>query len=821
MVLNLPAEKAEEDEELEEEDVLFDNEGLSTQLNKDSLQIRPVLQWHFSKVLGLEWDKKEKFLISISKSGKIVFSGEAKDKDFFDQNSEEEIFILKEVEVCHQIKSACIDTENQLIFLGIESGPLVVLCYSSQCDILEIGSYNLLEEENIRKMNLAVDGKLLICQFGERHLMSVRNSWKNVFEELRQFQNLEESKGLLVKMTEHVKNIKNSIELEFLGTLKTEEKILDFTFNPEEVEKLELMILLEGGNLVKSTRSLKRWMSMPEVVKWEWTLNRLKEKTELIHWMGRGKVLGTDLEGMTTLYSMSANSEESRVQDEFETAELTVKSWEIQQGVMVAGTEEGSVQFRKVFEESEWREKEECKCLELEVDVWGMSGGEVSLLKMISGTNSVYITGEFGQMVVFKVRNSFWEKGDLDRKMLESGNIEDTLGETDFERTNTFVRHSRIIRKWMEHYLEELQWNVEKTLENGELGRIFQTLPVCFEDQEDYSKLVKRREREEVQFKREAIEKDLLDELEGIQEAHRELLKENKKASGEGYVTEREIAVDIALRSQIEEEGENEREKLKKKHENKLGELQHMRKVLKETCWEGMDRHKRSVTGIGAKVVVFNFGLKQEKKENSRKVKMGKWFSRMESLEMRLWKMEGEERESPGENFKKVTSEYLQETGRVVNGNEGREPAVQMNFEKRSKELMEYLEEERSKEQAKLSKQSKGLGTKKRGYEIQRRRRVKRKNMERENENESERGRKSEYKEERRKTRNGEQEGKSEEKGEIWREESEMEKEQGPWFWLDSGVGLRGETQKKRAIWLGEWMVRELKKDSMGNSVNC
>jgi hypothetical protein len=146
---------------------------------------------------------------------------------------------------------------------------------------------------------------------------------------------------------------------------------------------------------------------------------------------------------------------------------------------------------------------------------------------------------------------------------------------------------------------------------------------------------------------------------------------------------------------------------------------------------------------------------------------------------------------------------------------DSREAAVQMDFAKRRKELMEYLEEERSKEQSKLSKQSKGLGTKKRGYEIQRRRRVKRKNVDLE----SPRERKTRHVEERNhrvssKSMKGKREtGGSEVEGEVWREDAEKKREEGPWEWLESGVGLRGEMHKKRAIWFGEWMVGFLKEE--------
>ena len=159
----------------------------------------------------------------------------------------------------------------------------------------------------------------------------------------------------------------------------------------------------------------------------------------------------------------------------------------------------------------------------------------------------------------------------------------------------------------------------------------------------------------------------------------------------------------------------------------------------------------------------------------------------------------------------------------MVNGIEGREPAVRMDFDKRRKELLDYLEEERSKEQSKLSKQSKGLGTKKRGYEIQRRRRVKRKNVN--TETPRSRLRDQNQSKERSREDTGKQpwpdsgldeEGKGPREAqalEVWVDDLEQRKETGPWFWLDSGVGLGGELQKKRGIWFGQWMVRELKRE--------
>jgi hypothetical protein len=170
----------------------------------------------------------------------------------------------------------------------------------------------------------------------------------------------------------------------------------------------------------------------------------------------------------------------------------------------------------------------------------------------------------------------------------------------------------------------------------------------------------------------------------------------------------------------------------------------------------------------------------------------------------------------PGKTIETKIENVISQTEYVVNGKKEREPAVQMDFEKRRKELLDYLEEERSKEQSKLSKQSKGLGKKKRGYEIQRRRRVKRKNLDMESPRErqiihqktAEMGKRISGKS----LLSGRGED-SEINQDVWVDEQEQKRELGPWYWLDCGIGLRGEIQKRRGIWFGEWMIRELKKE--------
>jgi flagellar biosynthesis GTPase FlhF len=117
-------------------------------------------------------------------------------------------------------------------------------------------------------------------------------------------------------------------------------------------------------------------------------------------------------------------------------------------------------------------------------------------------------------------------------------------------------------------------------------------------------------------------------------------MKENIKAGGGQYVEEREMAIDVELRTQIEEEGQREIEKLKKRHKRKIEELKHMREILKTKCWEEMKQHKQSVTGIQSKIVVYNFGIKKKEKMDEKKVKLGKWFGRMQNLENRLWNLD-------------------------------------------------------------------------------------------------------------------------------------------------------------------------------------
>ena len=222
VMLNLPAEKIEEEEEAEEDEKngnFFENEELGLS-NKETIKIKPLLQWHYSKVIALEWDKKDKFLVSISESGKMIFSGESKNKEIYSKHeSDGKSYILKEIEFCHKINSACINTDKQLIFLGLENGPLVVLCYSNQFQIYEIGCYNLISGESINKMSFGIDKKVLMCQFGENKLIVVRNSWKNIFEELKQFQTDSECNTILIKMTNHIENIRGNYELEFIGCL--------------------------------------------------------------------------------------------------------------------------------------------------------------------------------------------------------------------------------------------------------------------------------------------------------------------------------------------------------------------------------------------------------------------------------------------------------------------------------------------------------------------------------------------------------------------------------------------------------------------------
>ena len=164
-----------------------------------------------------------------------------------------------------------------------------------------------------------------------------------------------------------------------------------------------------------------------------------------------------------------------------------------------------------------------------------------------------------------------------------------------------------------------------------------------------------------VQLKREMIEQDLLKELKEIQIEHRELLKENKKNGGGSFVGEREMAVDVELREKVEKEGEKERKELGEKHQRKIDELRHMRRVLKEECWDGMAQHKQSVTGIQTKVVVFNFGVKREKKVSRKKVQMGKWFGRMQNLENRFWGFEQQQR---GKGRTKEKTEKMERTSR-------------------------------------------------------------------------------------------------------------------------------------------------------------
>lgn len=840
----MAAEKIEEDEEGEEEDKnenLFEHEDLSNPHNqKESLCVKSLLQWHHSKVLGLAWDPRENFLVSLSRSGKLVFSGEPEQKDQFDDYTKMGgLLLFKEIELCKQVVSAQIDTHEQLILVGLEEGPLVVLCYSNDFHVFEIGSFDLVPGSCILKMELTAERKLLVCQFGNRRLVVIRNSWKNVFQELKQFRTFPESEELFLKMNAHVKKIRSNHQLEFLGVLQTETPILDFSSHPDEVTRMDVAVLLEDGNVLLVRKPLGAWQFQPEVLTWDWELARIKRDSLRIKWMGQSKLLASDRHGVTTFYGLSTTSKDAilkepiqdgRVHDEFEVAELGIGAWEIQNGVLVVGTGEGSLKLRRVFEEEQWRERDQCVCLELELDCWGISGGEVSMFELVPETGSVYVTGQHGQMVVLQLGNSFWEEGRLSEDLaMKEAELGEHMFEKKLQKKNTSIRQIPILKQWAEWQMKGRR--PQDSVQDSDLAKTFEIVPVCLEMPGEYSKLVRMREREEVKSKRLIIEKDLLKELENIREEHRELLKENWKKGGGEYVNEREMAVDVDLREQIEEEGRKEVEELKTGHRRKLEELRQMRERLKKECWDGVETQRQSVTGIQAKVVVFNFTARRENAEDTRKVEMGKWFARMSHLEGRFWEKEsrkgetnqGEKKQAefPGESQRKTTKDVLEQVENVVNGIEGREPAVQMDFEKRRKEMLDYLEEERSKEQSKLSKQSKGLGTKKRGYEIQRRRRVKRKNVDTETPRNRIREREAAKDKSRENvgklagTENGEEKRgeKQAQLMEIWVDEAEHKRETGPWFWLDSGVEMGGELGKKRGIWFGRWMVRELQRE--------
>lgn len=653
MTLNLVAEKIEEDEEGEEDDKngnLFEHEELSNAQDlKESLRVASVLQWHHSKVLALAWDPYEKFLVSLSQSGKLIFSGENEHSDQFEEYSEMQgLLLLKEIELCKHITSAQIDTHEQLIFAGIEGGVLVVLCYSNDFSVFEIGSFNLAPGLPLVKMEFATERKLLICQFGDSRLLVVRNSWKNVFQELKPFRNRSVSEELFREMNAHVAKIHSNQQLEFLGVLETEERILDFSSHPEEQSVMDVAVLLEEGNVLLVRRPLGAWQFQPEVVTWEWELARVRHETRWIKWMGDSKLLASDIHGLTTFYGLNSAAEEAvhkeslqsgRVHDEFEVAELGIGAWTLHNGVLVVGTGEGSVMLRKVFEEDQWRQRDECQCLEVELECWGISGGEVSLLRLVPETGSVYVTGQYGQMLVLRLAACFWEEGRLREDLTaEPGDLGDKMIEKQLEKKHTSIRQIPILKRWMEWQAGVRQ--EADSVQYSALAKSFEIVPVCLEMPGEYSELVKMREREEVKSKRLIIEKDLLKELETIREEHGELLKENCKPGGGLYVSKREMAVDVDLRTRVEEEGRREVEELKAVHHQKLEELRHMRAKLESECWETVETQKQSVAGIQAKVMVFNFGMKRESPQDTRKVRMGKWFARMSQLEQRFWEKE-------------------------------------------------------------------------------------------------------------------------------------------------------------------------------------
>jgi WD40 repeat protein len=130
-------------------------------------------------------------------------------------------------------------------------------------------------------------------------------------------------------------------------------------------------------------------------------------------------------------------------------------------------------------------------------------------------------------------------------------------------------------------------------------------------------------------------------ELKSLQTKLFDLLEDNKKAQDIEQLDREEFVIDVRKRDVLEGEGEANRERIRKEAKIKELEYECLQDRVKSATWDTMKTHSTANVSLDSELLLYNYGIRERTRKESRKLNQVLHFRRME-LRQHLMSMEKE-----------------------------------------------------------------------------------------------------------------------------------------------------------------------------------
>ena len=164
--------------------------------------------------------------------------------------------------------------------------------------------------------------------------------------------------------------------------------------------------------------------------------------------------------------------------------------------------------------------------------------------------------------------------------------------------------------------------------------------------------------------KKEEFKAYLSKELKSLQAKLYELLEDNKKAQDIEQLERDEFVIDTNKKQHIEQEGEKERDKIRKEAKRKELEYECLKERVKNETWDTMETHSTACISLDSDLLLFNYGIRKKTIPEVRKLKRILQFRRMELREQITGMEKRVDRILDQELFSKGNEKYVMDRER-------------------------------------------------------------------------------------------------------------------------------------------------------------
>ena len=120
--------------------------------------------------------------------------------------------------------------------------------------------------------------------------------------------------------------------------------------------------------------------------------------------------------------------------------------------------------------------------------------------------------------------------------------------------------------------------------------------------------------------RRERFREEVKIELEAIRKKLHEILAENQKVSEIERLQRDDFVIDVERTEQINQEGEQICEEIRKEAEKTTLKLELLRERVQQSTWDKMEVQNKALRSVKGDMLVFNYGIRKRSAEEQRRL---------------------------------------------------------------------------------------------------------------------------------------------------------------------------------------------------------